>query len=144
MTATRQAILRCTRELILAVLPEGRSVLDLDGVADESGERFRWLAEAMKLPANAAITGVSAHAYFLKDEIAVRIACEDFVQTQPGNCLPEVAALYRAGAAGAAFDGWAGPAVRTDLGAARPEACDCDSIDFSGVAAGAPQGPHQT
>lgn len=120
MSTTQQAILNVSCELIRTILPEGKTVADLEGLADESGQRFAWLGEALKLPASAKVTGVSTALRFPYDEVALRVECPDFVETPPGNRLPEVGLVITTGTNGKwAFLRWEGAAVSGPK--ARPE-----------------------
>ncbi len=108
---TRQAIMSVARGLLLPLLPAGKSTLDLDGVADATGERFTWLAEVLLFPAGTKITGVSTALRFDRDEICLRLESPDFVETAQGNQLPGVDASYHWHGGGMNFMGWSGPAV---------------------------------
>lgn len=109
MTAVRQAVMYVSRSLLESLLPEGKTI---DCVADKLGAEYAWLAEAMKLPANVRITGVSMALRFVYDQVAIRVECSDFVETLPSNCLPEVQATYKRGVDGkGVFVRWEGPAM---------------------------------
>ncbi len=104
-----------SRELLLAMLPEGRCVLDLNGI-DEGGERFAWLVQAMYFPPGTKITVVSSALRFDRKQIALRLDHPDFIETAEAGQLPEVQALYSWTDTGkTTFACWAGPAVKTSL-----------------------------
>lgn len=108
----RQAIMCVSRELLKSMLPFGATPAELNKWL--AGHHYGELHCALKLPGNALITGVSTHYAFDRDEIAFRIECADFAETQPRCLLPQVNATYETTAGGVArFIGWDGPAVET-------------------------------
>lgn len=110
----RAGVMRCTRELVEDILrPHG---VVIDCFADKVGSvNFIPLHKALLLPADAAITGVSAALFFDRDEIAIRIESPSFVATEPGNCFPCVMAEYSRDDNGPVFLCWSGPAVAIDV-----------------------------
>ena len=104
----REAVMRCSRELIEGLLQPGQVI---DCVADRIGVKYDWLREALRLPPDCKITGVSVGAYFSANQIAIRIACPAFQETAEAETLPSVEAIYVATEAGARFAGWFGDAV---------------------------------
>jgi hypothetical protein len=93
-----------SRELLEPLLG-GRQI---DCIADRLGISYDWLVEALHLPAGTRITGVSVSLRFDRDQVALRVEHPDFVETIPGNVLPEVGAWYGHGVLS-----WTGPAVGT-------------------------------
>lgn len=55
-----------------------------------------WLRYTLRLPTNCHIDSVSSHFAFHKQQITLRIECEDFVDTPEVGIIPEVEANYRA------------------------------------------------
>lgn len=79
MTAKRAAVMRCSRELVEALLPPGKVI---DCVADKVGPvDYDWLRRALLLPDDCRITGVSASLFFDWDQVAIRVESEAFVET---------------------------------------------------------------
>ena len=108
MSATRQAVLRVSRPLLEALLPDFRTVALLrygelvkprlgmfTDVAAQVAEIAAPFHSALKLPANCRITGISVGHLFDRDEVAFRIESPDFVETLDGGPLPEVQAVYQ-------------------------------------------------
>lgn len=127
MRTTRQALLYVTRELLEHLMPDWRTIAKLrygdvlDGCEPRDWETLgeipnsslivtRPFREALKLPTNCIINGISYSHRFAYDQITFKIGCSDFVQTTEGGILPEVRAVYnRLG-----FVRWEGPAVRVE------------------------------
>lgn len=139
MGTTRKAILRVSRPLLEALLPDFRTVAVLrygelveprlgpsTDVAAQVIELAAPFHRALKLPASCHIAGISVGYLFDRDEVAFRIESPDFVETPEGGPLPEVTAVYQhrnnflftsgqvkfEGSSGY-FLCWSGPAVET-------------------------------
>ena len=103
MKATRQAVMRVSRQLLEELMPDWKTaaVLRYGELIEErlAPDRVAEIAEpyhkALKLPTNCRITGISIGFGFDHDEIGFRIESLDFVETLEGNMLPEVQAVYR-------------------------------------------------
>lgn len=126
MKTTRQAVLCVSRELLEQLLSDWKMValLRFGDLVDSSFsivEKFAKLAKpyhtSLKLPANCCITGISHTYRFQYDQVAFRIECPDFVETQEACMLPEVQAVYQGslywnnGPNTGYFLRWGGPAV---------------------------------
>ncbi len=109
---SRQAILRVSRTMFEGWLLEGQTV---DCVADRLGIKYDWLHKAILLPDNAIITGVSASLYFAQDQVAIRIACPDFVEVPDGVTLPEIDALLELRNGKPCFVRWLPPEVSLSI-----------------------------
>jgi hypothetical protein len=89
----RVAIMRVSGELLRALLPPGK-VIDLQADTIQRAKDFEWLRQVLLLPDNCRVDDVSPHCYFATDEYALRLECEDFVETAVGDRMPEVRAEY--------------------------------------------------
>lgn len=106
---SHQAVMNVSRQLLLPLLPEGK---EIDCIADRLGVKYDWLAKALHFPEGTKITGVSVSLRFWYDEISLRLESPDFIETEEGNCLPEVQALYDWDEKGnPTFAGWCWMAV---------------------------------
>lgn len=109
MVTTRQAILRVSRPLLEALLPDFRTVALLRygelveprlGPSTDVAAQVATIAapfhQVLKLPADCRITGIAMHPslYFDRDEVTFRIESPDFMETPEGGMLPEVQAMY--------------------------------------------------
>lgn len=125
---SRQAIMRVSRELLDDMLRNADDATVaanpsrvLDSVDGKCGAvDYGWLERVLHLPSNAKITGVSTHMDFIRDLVAVRVDCPDFVETHPSEILPTVEPYYSNKCDGdctkreVVFDGWFGADALTE------------------------------
>ena len=104
MKPNRQAILCVSRELLESLLPDWQTVAMLRygslvkspaDVLDRIDVLARPFHQALKLPVDCQITGISQHYRFNQDQIAFRVTSPDFIETMPWNRLPDVEAVYQ-------------------------------------------------
>jgi hypothetical protein len=110
MKDSRQAVMRVSGELIRKLLPQGKAI---DCLADKISNDldYSWLHDALLLPKNSEITGVSVSIFFYRDEVAIRLRCSDFRETLEGCDMPEVGAEYCRVGDKSRFVRWTGIAV---------------------------------
>lgn len=118
MSKNRQAIMLVSRPLLEDLLPNWQTVVKLrygDVTEQDRPEALEDLVkpfhDALQLPANCRITGISASYYFHRDEVAFCLECPDFIETVEGQRVPRVVAVYIRTIDTTQFLRWEGPAV---------------------------------
>lgn len=94
MKTIRQAIMRVSLQMLSEFVDAANMVNERPYSVDYYLKTPEMLHKLLMLPRNATIVAVSEHAFFVTNQIGVRVKCPDFVETQEGESLPEVRASY--------------------------------------------------
>lgn len=119
--ATRQAIMNVSWALLADLLPDQQILYKLRHIDEEEQNQSEYIAElaqsfhdALKLPSNCKIVDISHRIRFNRDQVIIRIESPEFIETPPGELLPEVEAIHEF-----RFLRWEGPALVDSADACR-------------------------